>query len=115
MDGKWNRATAGALLVLAGAAVGATVALLFAPQSGAKTRRDIARHAKKARGKVEDLAGDLSETISGMVESIGESTRSIVEKGKDLAEDKKKAILTVVDEGIAKLEEQRAKLARRVA
>lgn len=115
MESKWNGAATGALFLIAGAAVGAGVALLFAPQSGRKTRKDIIRYSRRARRRAEDLAADLSRNISGMVESIGESTQEIIGRGKDLADDRKKALLSVMEEGVAKLAEQRAKLARRIA
>jgi gas vesicle protein len=38
-----------AALIAGGAVVGAGIGLLFAPQTGTETRRDIARYAKKAQ------------------------------------------------------------------
>jgi hypothetical protein len=38
-----------AALVAGGAVVGAGLSLLFAPQSGAETRRDISRYARKTQ------------------------------------------------------------------
>ena len=38
-----------AALVAGGAVIGAGIGLLFAPQAGAETRRDVGRYAKKAQ------------------------------------------------------------------
>ena len=38
-----------AALVAGGAVIGAGIGLLFAPQTGAETRRDVGRYAKKAQ------------------------------------------------------------------
>jgi len=38
-----------AAMIAGGAVVGAGIGLLYAPQSGAETRRDISRYAKKAQ------------------------------------------------------------------
>jgi len=53
----------GAGLFIAGAviggAIGATVALLFAPQSGEETRKDIAKKAKEAGKDFEEMRKSL--------------------------------------------------------
>lgn len=38
-----------AALVAGGAVIGGGIGLLFAPQAGAETRRDVGRYAKKAK------------------------------------------------------------------
>lgn len=53
---------------LAGAAIGATVALLFAPQSGVETRRRIKQKASEGR------------------DALGETGRDLADRGKDLFE-----------------------------
>ncbi len=65
-----------AVWFLAGAAIGATVALLFAPASGRETRRRIARKASEGREYVEDIAGDLAD-----------KGREYYDKGRKLADE----------------------------
>ena len=61
--------------VLAGAAVGALVGILFAPDKGSNTRRKI---AKKGEDFVEDLktrASDIRDRATDMVNGSEESVR----------------------------------------
>jgi gas vesicle protein len=48
---------------LLGAAIGAGLALLLAPQSGEQTRRDIKRKAGEMTDAAKDVAGDLSDSV----------------------------------------------------
>jgi len=109
-----NSAMVGALLLIAGGIIGAGTALLFAPQPGKKTRRDIVRYAKKTRDKAEDAVDDFADTISSMVDVVGEKAADILDQGKDLAHDAKKEMLKAIEEGQARLEKQKIKLAKLV-
>jgi len=102
----------GALMLIAGGVIGAGVALLFAPQSGKATRKDISRYARKARRRAEDIVDDFSDTVSKMVETVGEKSADILDRGADLAQDAKKEILKTIEHGQEKLEKQRTRLAR---
>lgn len=53
---------------VAGAAIGATIALLYAPQSGKETRRVIRKKTREGR------------------ETLAEASRDLVDKGRDLYE-----------------------------
>ncbi|MBI5199417.1 MAG: YtxH domain-containing protein, partial [Nitrospirae bacterium] len=86
------------------AIVGAGLALLFAPHSGKKTRKDITRYARKTRNKTEDLASNLMESLSGLVDEISEKTSDALTKGKDLTADAKKEILKAIDRQKEKIE-----------
>src|SRR5512144_3090551 len=97
-DVKKN-AMVGGILLVAGGLVGAGVALLFAPQSGRQTRRDISRYSRKVRRQAEDIVDDFAGNVNGMVESIGERAEDILDKGKDLAHDAKLDLLKVIEEG----------------
>ena len=52
-----------ALAFLAGALVGAGVALLLAPQSGAETREKVADWAKRTQEKAREAAAGLKEAV----------------------------------------------------
>jgi gas vesicle protein len=107
-----NRITSGALMLIAGGIIGAGLALLFAPQSGKRTRKDIARLARKTKHKAEDAIDDLIDTVSDMADAVGDKAADILDQGKDMAHDAKKELLRALEDGQAKLEKQRAKLAK---
>ena len=72
-------------LFLTGAAVGAAVALVLAPKSGAHTRRDIRRFSKKAMTQFDDLQSDVRDQISegyDQVLNAFDNVKGYVEEGK---------------------------------
>ena len=68
--------TGNALWFLAGAAIGATLALLFAPAPGHVTRRKIRHAGRKGLLAAERVGEDLAE-----------KGREVYEKGKQLADE----------------------------
>ncbi len=108
-------AVVGALMLVAGGIIGAGVALLFAPQSGQRTRKDIARFAKRTKHKAEDVVDSFTDAVSDLVEVVGEKASDILEQGKDLAYDAKKEVLKAVEEGQARLEKQRNRLSKLIS
>jgi gas vesicle protein len=77
-----------------GALVGAGIALLFAPQSGAETQEEIRRRARKLRSKAEEKLRAAQEEIEGRIEQARQnvqgrvdSVRSAVESGRQAARD----------------------------
>lgn len=105
-------AMVGGIMLIAGGLLGAAAALLYAPQSGRQTRRDIARYGRKVRREAEDIVDDFAGNVHGMIEKIGERAEDILDKGKDLAQDAKIELIKVIDEGQAKLEKQKTRLAK---
>lgn len=74
---------------LTGAAVGAAVAIVFAPQSGAQTRKDIRRFSKNTVNRLDDLQSDVRDQINEGYEQVMEvfdNVKEYVEDGKNKLE-----------------------------
>ena len=65
-----------AALVAGGAVIGAGIGLLFAPQAGAETRRDVGRYAKKAQLQ----ATRWSRTVQSGVKEVMDRSKFLVRK-----------------------------------
>jgi hypothetical protein len=65
-----------AALVAGGAVIGAGIGLLFAPQTGAETRRDVGRYAKKTRLQ----ATRWSRSVQSGVKEVMDRSKSLVRK-----------------------------------
>jgi len=112
MEDRDNKLAAAALLIVAGGVIGAGVALIFAPQSGKRTRKDFVRYSKKVRHRADETVDDLASNVSNLVEAIGDKTDELVEKGKDVAGSARKDLIRLIEEGAAKLEKFRTILSR---
>ncbi|MGQ9509425.1 MAG: YtxH domain-containing protein [Thermodesulfobacteriota bacterium] len=71
-----------------GGLIGAGIALLLAPRSGKETREKIKEFAEEVKGKVGKAYGEAKEKLG-----------SIIEKGKDLLEEKKTILTTAIEAG----------------
>jgi len=58
---------------LSGAAIGAGLALLLAPQSGKETRKQIKDFSEKLNGEVRDEVEKISEKAKGFIEGAKET------------------------------------------
>jgi gas vesicle protein len=105
----------GVMPFLVGLAVGAGVALLFAPQSGEDTRRDIVRRGRRAKLRARELAEDLRDKA----EDVYEDARDRLDDGLDSARAAvsrgKRKVDRAVGNGRAAAHEARADLERRLA
>jgi gas vesicle protein len=112
MENKDNKMAAAALMLVAGGIIGAGIALLYAPQSGERTRRDLCRSARKVKTRADEVVDDLAVNITDLVDTIGDKTDDLVERGKEVAAGAKKDLIKLIEEGAAKLEKFRTKLSR---
>jgi len=110
MAERENTAVVGAMMLVAGGVIGAGLALLFAPQSGRRTRRQIGRYAKKVRNETEEKIRDAAQAVNEMVDELGEKTAGLVERGGEVAEDWRRHLVDSIEEGQKSLEKQRKKL-----
>lgn len=80
--------TDAAIAFVAGTLLGAGVALLFAPQSGLKTRRNIRQFAEKTGNKVEDARLELRHSIENIIGDISEKLQEGLACGLDWTDGK---------------------------
>jgi gas vesicle protein len=75
--------------LLAGATLGATLALLYAPQSGRDTRRLITKKARQGRDIISDASEDLADKGRDLFEKgrrVADEAVDLFERGKRLVE-----------------------------
>jgi gas vesicle protein len=71
-----------ALWFVAGVAVGATVALLYAPQSGEDTRKKLRRKAERGRDYLEDRGKEFYRKGR----ELADEANDLFERGKKMVE-----------------------------
>lgn len=96
-----NGAGVGAVLLsfLAGAAVGAGVALLVAPKTG-----------EEIRNKIKVLADDAIDKIKEYTSEAQEKIKSTIEDGKDIISEKKSILTSAIEAGKEAIEREKEKL-----
>lgn len=107
-----DKAVAGALMLIAGGVIGAGLALLYAPQSGKRTRRDIGRFSNRVKNQTSELVEDFTESVHDLVDTIGDKASELLDQGKGLALSAKKEVMKTIDEGQAILEKEKSKFAK---
>ena len=101
-----------ALMLVGGGVIGAGVALLLAPQSGRKTRSEIARFGKTIGRKGDKAVREFADNVVDMVYTVGEKAADILKSGRELTREGKRGIMTAIERGQESLGSQRRRLAR---
>ncbi len=85
--------SAGKLLtgILIGAAAGAVLGILFAPDKGSETRKKIAQKGGDLKDTIRNKFNELGEAISEKYDSIRGEANEIIEKGKEKAQEPKRS------------------------
>jgi gas vesicle protein len=100
---------------LIGLALGAGAALLFAPQSGEETRREIARRARRAQEAAQDVVEDLSGTVADKFQDVRASVEERIEATFEAVDAKKRQVSNAFEAGRAAARETRGELEHRIA
>jgi gas vesicle protein len=93
-----------------GALVGAAVALLYAPQSGDRTKKDIKKFARKTVNRLDDLQVDIRDKVADWVDDMTEVVKNGVERGKKLGADGYEQLLQGFDSAKKCLEDRKSRL-----
>jgi gas vesicle protein len=107
--------SAGIAPFLVGLAVGAGVALLFAPRSGRATRRDIKRRAMRVRQAAEDTVTGVTDTVVGGFQSARQRVEDQIDSARQAIDLKKRQVSRAMEAGRAAAEEARVELEQRIA
>jgi len=91
-----------ALAFILGGALGASLALLFAPEGGQQTRARLRGFATDVRDRSTDLASDLRDRVG-----------DAVEQGKEIFDEKKSVLTAAYQAGKEAMERERSKYQER--
>jgi len=103
-----NKNTATALL--AGALLGAGIALLFAPQSGAKTRRKIRQFAENAGNRIQAAQLELQHSLDNIIGDAEEKLEEGFASGMKWTEGKLSDLRDALDAARKSIGEQIEKI-----
>ncbi|HZK78932.1 MAG TPA: YtxH domain-containing protein [Gemmatimonadaceae bacterium] len=100
---------------LAGLAIGAGIALLFAPKSGEETRRDIERRARKVGDQAQDFVSGVTESVGQTLQDAKQSVENRLDSARNAVELKRRQVTNAVDAGRAAAQQARVELEQRIA
>lgn len=97
------------LLILGGALIGAAVSLLYAPQTGTRTRREIVRKVDNVKHKAQDIGDD----VLSKVEDLRQHVSKQMDEGLDYVGEKRDVFLNNLSSLEDKLGSIRKKIGKR--
>lgn len=91
-----------ALAFLLGGALGASLALLFAPEGGPQTR-----------ARLRGLAADLKDRTADLAEDLRDRVEDVLEEGKEIFDEKKTILSAAYQAGKEAMDKERSKYQER--
>lgn len=101
------------LAFLLGGALGSCLGLLYAPESGRRTRVRLRRFAEEAQERTEEAVRDLREKAEDQVREWRDRVDEAVTTGKDLLEEKKDLLTDAYRAGKETFRREKRKLSGR--
>jgi gas vesicle protein len=92
---------------LAGAGIGAVLALLFAPKSGRETRELIARTATDGRDYLTNKVSEGRQIVEQKSRRFGDDFTSFVDKSKEAVQRQKEQLTAAFEAGKAAYREEK--------
>ena len=97
-------------LLLAGGMVGAAVVILYAPQSGLRTRKDIGRLAGSTVDRLDVLQGAIREQVENWIDDVSEVVQDGVDQGSQFGGEGREHVLQGFDIAKKHIEEGRGRI-----
>jgi len=100
---------------VAGLAIGAGLALLFAPRTGEETRRDLQRRAKRVGSQAQDFVSEVTESVGQTFQDARHSVENRIDAARHAVDLKRRQVTNAVDAGRAAAQQARVELEQRIA
>jgi gas vesicle protein len=100
---------------IVGLALGAGLALLMAPKSGAETRRELKERARRMRDVAEDLAQEATNKATDTFEQAKTQVEERIDAARSAVEMRKEQVSHAIDAGRVAARQAREELERRIA
>ena len=101
--------------LLFGAAVGAGLALLFAPASGVETRRRITRSARRLKETAADALDEIRDEFEDLTDAASDKLDEVKDAARDTVDEIEETARTVTSRRRSGTHQAREELERRLA
>ena len=110
-----ERSEPGIGTLVIGLAIGAGLALLFAPRTGEETRRDLQRRARKMGDQAQDFVSEVTESVSNTIHAAKDKVDASIDSTRTAVDLKRRQVSNAVDAGRAAAAQARVELEQRIA
>lgn len=110
-----EKQSAGVTPFLVGLAIGVGAALLLAPRSGAATRRDLRRRARRVRRAAEQAVTDATDRVADTFEDARRRVEEKIDTARGAIDLKKRQVNRAMNAGRSAAREAREELEQRIA
>ena len=84
-------------LFITGALLGVTAGFLYAPQSGARTRKQMQKRARRSLEHLDDLQEDIRSQVNDWVEEVSDAVDERLHEGRRMTLAGQEKVLGVFD------------------